>query len=475
MDNFTYNESHIKLELHLDTFLNYMHHAPVGYLIINREGTITHVNQVLLRASDYSAEELVNQHYHKLIYYNGDYDDLLESLKSSTTEELPRLIWKNSQGEQKTSKVIIWNAGELIAISFLDIHKLVYPSLFSRFAENFVAETNIGLLVIDKDQNVVEISPLASRLLEVNKQDILNRPIDEVFKGIPDEHRIVQRALINGITVSNQAAIWSINHQRYDLLVDSNTIKDEVGNIVGAYVIFKDVTNLRSLEQQVLQNDRLATIGQIAAGTAHEIRNPLTSIKGFLQMLRSVLSENNFINEYQYTEIMLSEIERINKLVNEILLLSKPKDIKYQSVDANKVLLEILPIIRNEGMLRNVDVKYQLVSILPAVIADTELLKQVFLNIAKNGIEAISNGGTLTITSNVDEEKQQVVISIHDTGEGIPNYIMDKIFDPFFTTKEKGTGLGLSICQKIIHDLGGSIRVSNKGFGTSFLIYLPFK
>ncbi len=171
---------------------------------------------------------------------------------------------------------------------------------------------------------------------------------------------------------------------------------------------------------------------------------------------------------------MLNEIDRINKLVNEILLLGKPRNTSYKQLDINKVLLEILPIIENQGILYGVEVLYQLDSTLPSVVAEPELLKQVFLNIAKNAIEAITDGGVVTVSTKVDEENKRIFVMIHDNGPGIPNYFVDKIFDPFFTTKETGTGLGLSICQKIVHDLGGTIRVSTKGFGTTFQVYLPY-
>lgn len=111
---------------------------------------------------------------------------------------------------------------------------------------------------------------------------------------------------------------------------------------------------------------------------------------------------------------------------------------------------------------------------LPDVLGDRELFKQVCLNISKNGIEAMTDGGILTIVERVDSEERKVNIDIHDSGPGIPSYLLDKIFDPFFTTKENGTGLGLSVCQRIVLDLGGTIRVSSKGFGTTFTISIPF-
>lgn len=178
--------------------------------------------------------------------------------------------------------------------------------------------------------------------------------------------------------------------------------------------------------------------------------------------------------ESGYTDVMLSEIKRINELVNEFLLLSKPKHVSFEAIDLSQVLKDILPIINNEALLHGITVEYEALYGLPHVIADKEPLKQVFINICKNGIEAMGDAGRLTIIERVDKEERKVNIDIRDTGPGIPLFVIDKIFDPFFTTKAEGTGLGLSVCQRIVHDVGGNIRVSSKGFGTTFTVSIPY-
>ncbi|MNC56486.1 Sporulation kinase D [compost metagenome] len=132
-----------------------------------------------------------------------------------------------------------------------------------------------------------------------------------------------------------------------------------------------------------------------------------------------------------------------------------------------------MPIIHSEATLHNITVQQIVTEELPRVIADREMLKQVFLNISKNGIEAMSGEGVLTVQVKRDVQENKLHIDIHDTGPGIPHFVVDKIFDPFFTTKPTGTGLGLSVCQRIIHDIGGIIRVSSKGFGTTFTVSIP--
>lgn len=258
-------------------------------------------------------------------------------------------------------------------------------------------------------------------------------------------------------------------------MLDGDILKDDNSDgIVGAYLIVRDVSNLIMLEDHVRQSDRLKTIGQIAAGTAHEIRNPLTAIRGFMQLLGQTLKERNMFKEGEYVKIMMSELDRVNELVNEFLLLSKPKEIKLTLTTIGTVLHEILPVIHNEALLHGITVHHESAPGLQPIWIDKEQLKQVFLNLSKNAIEAMSKGGTLTIRETIEPDRPAyLAITVQDTGPGIPEDVMERIFDPFFTTKPNGTGLGLSICQKIVHDMGGQLEVANSQSGASFIVWLP--
>ncbi|KIL38630.1 diguanylate cyclase [Gordoniibacillus kamchatkensis] len=346
--------------------------------------------------------------------------------------------------------------------------------MLQRFTDTFMKDVNLGVMLIGLDYTVISVNEKACAILGCGREQMIRRPVDDIFAAVPEQHRLVQRTMLDGVIVRNHAVSWTNHDRRYDLLLDSNVLRDPGGRIVGAYVMFKDVTNLRSLEAQVQRSDRLAMIGQIAAGTAHEIRNPLTSIKGFLQLLRATFEQREMAKERSFTDVMLSEIDRINELVSEFLLLSKQKEALLAEVDIQHVLRGILPIIESEALLHNCEVQYEPLPSVPPVTADQEMLKQVFLNICKNGIEAMPDGGILTIAEKLDQGDRKLLIDIRDTGPGIPLFLVDKIFDPFFTTKEHGTGLGLSVCQRIIHDIGGTIRVSSKGYGTTFTIGIPF-
>lgn len=445
-------------------------------LLLNQDGDILSVSEVFLKITGYTWDEVNQKPFTEIILTSSIHEIYNDYLKS---EEHSKIQWRDATGAIHGSYLHLecgtFENGDFIYILKLNgITTALKYSLIQRFAHTLITDINFGVLVIDHQYHLVEINNKACEVLGVERKRAINQPIDQVFSWMPEEQRIIQKTLLDGVSLKNHAFSWTNNKQRYELIVDTNVLRDEQSKIVGAYVIFKDVTNTRSLEQQIQRHDRLAMIGQIAAGTAHEIRNPLTSIKGFLQVLKQTLKEQGLIKETDFTDIMLTEIDRINSLVSEFLLLSKPRDIQIQLVSLTSVWKELLPIIETEATLHNVVIEYSLDDQLPLVVSDRELLKQVFLNICKNGIEAMPDGGTLNISSQLLKEQRTISVDIHDAGPGIPSYVIDKIFDPFFTTKENGTGLGLSVCQRIIHDIGGTIRVSTKGFGTTFSIVIPY-
>lgn len=341
---------------------------------------------------------------------------------------------------------------------------------FSFFLSQIMKDIRLGIVVLDREGRIQGISRMACEWLGVIREEVENLTVEEAFPGIGDEH-FLNRSILDGITVQDQAVSWRNGDTRYDFVVDSFVLQGLKGEILYGCYTFKNVSNLRGLEQKIERSDRLAMIGQIAAGTAHEIRNPLTSINGFLQMMGRTLEEKGMSKEKQFTDIMLREIKRINELVSEFLLLSRQKEIQYRLVDIEEVFNGIIPIVESEALLHGIEVKIHKENDSFLIVGDSELLKQVLLNISKNAIEAMGKGGVLTIE--LYRGENGIEIRISDTGPGIPPYLVDKIFDPFFTTKEEGTGLGLPVCQKIIHEMGGNIRVSSKGYGATFYLSFP--
>jgi PAS domain S-box-containing protein len=234
-------------------------------------------------------------------------------------------------------------------------------------------------------------------------------------------------------------------------------------------VIGRDVTERRQTEEALRKADTLSVVGQLAAGVAHEIRNPLTALKGFVQLLSTKRTDEN----KEYFDIMLSEIDRIEEIIGEFLVLAKPQSINYQKVDIKLLLQKTIALFETQAILKNVQIFLDSTEEIPLIECEENQLKQVFINLLKNATEAMPTGGDINIKLQMLND-EHIKISFIDQGQGIHEDRIPKLGQPFYTTKEKGTGLGLMVSYKIIKDHQGSIQVSSKSDeGTCFDIILP--
>ena len=219
----------------------------------------------------------------------------------------------------------------------------------------------------------------------------------------------------------------------------------------------------------MIRSEKLAVVGQLAAGVAHEIRNPLTSLKGFTQLLKTKFGSD----PPYYLDVMLEELERINFIVNEFMTFAKPHLTLYNTAPVEKLLQNVLAILEPQLVPSDINVVLKYEANLPLIYCDKNQLKHVFLNLIKNAIEAMQDGGEVLI--NVKQtHPDHIQIQIIDQGVGIPDDIIRHIADPFFTTKETGTGLGLVVSYRIIEEHKGTIQISSKkNKGTTISITLP--
>lgn len=232
-----------------------------------------------------------------------------------------------------------------------------------------------------------------------------------------------------------------------------------------------NLEEVRALQEEVRRNEKLAAMGSLSAGIAHEIRNPLSSIKGLATFLGALFPEGS--DNREIAEVMIQEVERINKVITELLELSKPSDIKRLATNLRPVIDKTVRLIRQDAEIKNIQIRVNCPDVLPGITADPDKLSQTFLNLFINAIQSMENGGKLDVTLalNVDGD---IEIKIKDTGSGIDKENIEKIFNPYFTTKKSGTGLGLAIVCKIIEAHNGIVNVqSSQGTGTEFTITLP--
>ncbi|MED2971300.1 PAS domain S-box protein [Fictibacillus sp. B-59209] len=244
-------------------------------------------------------------------------------------------------------------------------------------------------------------------------------------------------------------------------------IFNEQGAVWRVAGIVEDITDLRDKEELLRKSDKLAVVGELAAGIAHEIRNPLTSIKGFIQLIKPDIREH-------ISEIILSELDRIESIINEFLILAKPhSDMDYKWNDINQFIRQTIVLLDSEANLNNVQFDPCLTEHLPLVRSEGNQIKQVLINVIKNAIEAMSQGGTIKIKTSMQKE-EFVCLTIQDEGIGISEERLNRLGEPFYSNKEKGIGLGLMVSLKIIENHKGTITFSSKiNEGTTVTILLP--
>ena len=244
---------------------------------------------------------------------------------------------------------------------------------------------------------------------------------------------------------------------------------NEDGSRKGLVVIGRDITDRKLAEEQLRKKEKLSIVGELAASVGHEIKNPLTSIKGFVQILGKKDKEDKM-----YYDIMTKELERIDHIVGELLLLAKPQKIVFSTYDVKEIVADIVSLLQTQANMNNVTIHFQTQE--PLLIdCEKNLLKQLFINIIKNAIEACKENGNVTVNIEKGNEKN-VIVTVEDDGCGIPKEFQKRLGEPFYSSKEKGTGLGLTVSHKIVQQHGGKINVkSEEDVGTQVKIHLPFK
>lgn len=247
------------------------------------------------------------------------------------------------------------------------------------------------------------------------------------------------------------------------------------GAKIGYMGIESDISERKNLEQQIVQTEKLATTGQLAAGIAHEIGTPLNIISGNAEFM--LLDMNESDSGYQELSVIIEQAKRISQLMRQLLDFARPKMLSLQAVDINKVIRDVLGFVRLQFQKTSIDIKTDLAENLPMVYGDPAHLYQVFLNVVVNSFQAMKKGGELNVRTRTDVKeagRRHLVVSVADTGEGILPENMEKLFTPFFTTKEpgKGTGLGLAVTRRIVHEHSGDMTIeSEPGEGTTVTIW----
>lgn len=350
-------------------------------------------------------------------------------------------------------------------------------SRLQAFHENVVQSISSGLFTADASGYVTSFNPAARETMGYSLDQVLGRPWREVFDWHPNQSSDEQAT---NPTVPSR---FEIECKRIDgdrlILGMSVSPLQEQGQQTGLVGVFKDLTQIRDMEEEMRRQEWLATLGEMSAGMAHEIRNPLGALAGAMQMLRQDVGPDD--TSQRLMDIAIREANRLDSIITEFLLYARPPELNLAECDLNTMLADTLDLMQHEARSRtNVRIVTALANGSLRAQVDQDQLKQVFWNLATNAFDAMPRGGQLTIATgqrrvDVGGRRAEVIeIAFQDTGEGIPKDHLDKIFLPFFTTKKKGSGLGLAAVHRIVDLHGGWIKVESQvGSGSRFVICLP--
>lgn len=326
-----------------------------------------------------------------------------------------------------------------------------------------------GVIAIDRQGDVTTMNPAAEMITGYTLNELVGRPYAILFSD-PHFASPVLDTLAHGTEHLAQEVSFPARDRTIELSVTTSRIHNPDGELIGALVIFSDLTARKETQRRLAQTERLATLGELMAGVAHEVRNPLTAIRGYVQIIRQ---QTSLPVHQEYLSVVLKEIDSINRVIQQLLDFSRPRQSQWQQVLLNSLIEETLILVQTSGVQARIAFNVEQDKGLPAIVADRELLKQVILNILINAVQAISARGEIRIRTWQYSATQQAVM-IEDNGCGIDIALQKKIFDPFFTTKASGTGLGLALSQRIINAHQGDIRVASiPGCGATFTLILP--
>ena len=311
---------------------------------------------------------------------------------------------------------------------------------------------------------IVYFNKAAVDITNTPRETVLNQKLKNIF---PEFHEFLKE---DNNERGRPEIMFEKDGEKLYLGAVASRLKDHQDSTTGHILIFQDLTKLKKMEEEVRISDKLAAVGKLAAGIAHEIRNPLASMSGSIQVLQRTLPLDK--DDKKLMNIILKETERLNSLITEFLTFVRPSAIHKKTVPLSKIMDEILQTVKiNPKFQKNIHISLEGEEV--EGFFDPEKFKQIFWNLLLNSCEAMPEGGDIRISWKKKNNKS--LIKISDTGEGIAPEIREKIFDPFFTTKEGGTGLGLATVYKIIEAHGGHIHVESekgKGKGTTFTIEL---
>jgi PAS domain S-box-containing protein len=335
--------------------------------------------------------------------------------------------------------------------------------------ESLLQNTSDAVDLIDSEGKVIWVNKAFATIFGWSDEEIVGKNLPIFPDDLEREFQMILKKLLAGEHITGLETVRKRKDgSLIDISLTASPIRNKEGKIVAYSGISRDITERKKTEELLRKSDKLSVVGQLAAGLAHEIRNPLTALRGFLQLLKGGRAEKQ-----DYYEIMLSELDRINFIVSELLLIAKPEKVAFEAKDLTAILKSVVDLFNTHAIINNVTIHTEFADQLPEIPCSEMQLKQVFINILKNALESMPNGGDIIIRTRLSDQKK-IVITVTDQGCGIPEDRISSLGEPFYSTKIRGTGLGLMMCFKIIESHRGRIQFhSQLNKGTMVEVMLP--
>ena len=338
------------------------------------------------------------------------------------------------------------------------------------FSDQLVENLPMGLVATDEKGKVAAYNQTAEAILGGSSRALLGK---SAAVALPSEFwQLTDRIDSKGPVVEEELECQTARGAGLPLRVSAASLRGEDESFLGFVFIFRDLMEMRRLQQEVERTKRLASLGSLAAGVAHEIRNPLSSVKGFATYFREKLRDNPHDRDTATT--MIQEVERLDRVIGQLLEFARPSALSIKPVNIADLIQHSLKLIHADARVRGIEVKSEVLQNLPDVQIDGDRMNQLLLNLYLNSLQAMDEGDLLEVKASRDEAQKTTQIIVSDTGPGIHPADQERIFDPYFTTKPGGTGLGLAIVHKIIDAHGGTVKVrSQGGRGTTITLTIP--
>ncbi len=463
----------------------------IEYIVLQTQGGIVFASRKIEKLLKIEKEPFLrealshNQAQSRIIDFEGR--QVLEVVKPFVSTEYPagifrvglsledyKVISANFQKQTILISLIIFALGFLVIVVVVAYQN--YFTLEKSFKKiesltgNILESMDNAVVAIDAKGDIIMLNKIAEKLFSLSRDTAIGKPYSQIF---PADECLLLDALRQGKVVSDlETSFKNISGETKALLIGSSGILDEEGKIIGAVAVIHDITELKKLEEETKRAERLSAMGNLAAGVAHEIRNPLNTIAIAAQRLKSEFTVKSGKTEYEnFLKSIIEESKRLNNIVNQFLSLAKARKLNLVSVNLQDFLQELINLVRLEAEEKKISLLTKFNS--PAQLRiDQDEMKKALINLILNGIQASHQRGKILVETT--KSKDFALIKISDSGKGIAPEDLPKIFQPYFTTKEKGAGLGLSIAHRIITDHKGRIEVeSEPGRGTTFTVSLP--